>query len=186
MSIHSPLHRKFVVFAGRDIGDLVATDFSEAILKAQLGRETIGQSAQVQIVCIHRGPFVEPSGVGAAIHVNIDLPEIVVSPVLGSEGGLCVECYNRRRRQHSSDPRIEPEGSIPAVRPSTSHLPITEIAKFIIAERVIAARSDWESGTADRYRFSLYRTSINQLVTGSVLPHSNCVCGSTELLSGAK
>lgn len=126
-------------------------------------------------VCVHDGLDMASPRIGPAVHVSIDLPEITVSPVLDAPNGLCTSCYRLRRRQHATDPRLLGEGSIDVFEPRVDDVAVTTTILTIVAKQVVASMQRWVERPTEA-TFSLYRVPTNHLITGSVLPYTNCPC----------
>lgn len=178
MSTLSLLPSPIAVFGGTDTTEAAVDQISKA-LDAEVTRTELDLKTRI-CVCVHTGVATPSLATSQAVHINVDLPEIVISPVLGSDQTVCLACYQRRRNQHNIDPRLEDEGTMPFVRPRVTGLPISRTATSIVASRVLASVHNWVEGNDKRNDFSLYRTSINQLSIGRVMAYSGCPCSRQE------
>lgn len=177
MSTLSPSRSHLAVFGGAGVPDAAIDHLHATLEREREHRDTPLHYDHLTSVCVHLGPRVDATATRQAVHVSVDLPEIVVSPVIDAPGAICLRCYQRRRHQHNSDPRLEDTGTMPLLQPRVAGLPISAVALTIVARQVLASIEGWAAGGERRHDFSLYRTSLNQLSVGRVMPHANCSCG---------
>lgn len=164
----NPLRSSLCVVGGPGVAD---DDLNE--LRVQLTDVDLDASNDLPTVLVHRGPTPPVQAIGPKVYVGIDLPEIVISPVLDAPGGLCSQCFERRRRQHSTDPRVH-RGAVDLFRSRSHGFALTRTSHRIAARAVTESIRRWRDD--EPAEVVLYRVAGNHLGRGRVLGHTNCPC----------
>jgi len=175
MTIHSPSRSRMATFAMPGMSEETVDRINDRIAALIDEKPDLVSAASAVSLCVHSGLDTRSTPVGPVVHVAIDLPDIMVSPVLDAPGGVCTDCYRLRRRQHALDPRLRAAGSIDVFRPQVRGEAITSTIVRIVAGQVVGSIERWANNpnSAD---FCLYRVPSNHLISGTVTSYTNCKC----------